>query len=564
MSGPVSDRDPLLPQARRSQSRWRRPHPRWLIPLALVASLARGLTLAARVQIVTRLSCDALHRPSRVTAGDLQITSDDLTALAIPTICFTDPAVLASAARVQMLLTVLSGGLAAFTAGRWGKFSDKSGRTKTMSAALLGLVMAEAIYALVSLRHLPFKRRHGHRLLILAPILEGLFGSWPTLQATMNAYLSDITPNGSTSRMFSRFLGLLYIGFAVGPSVASFILRQTVTKDLTPLFYLSSLFYLLSFLFILVVVPESLQPSDKQAPSTSDIQIPARPLSPHYAPYAPFLKLLAPLAALRPRRAGAMRKDYTLTIMAVSYFIYLMSLALYQVKYLYAEHVFSWDAGRVSFPNLDLLPSLTFAARILHLIYGLCSRNHVALWVFVFRPRPLRGRASISPRRELSFDLSLVRFSIFLDVLSHGAVVLAPTQSQSWFVLATTLTSLGSASVPSYSSTVLGYVRYRTAQGEQAEEEDVGALFGALATLQSLGQTIIGPILFGLVSSATVSQYPKGIFVLAFGLASAALVLMLLTRPRKRVILVGARKDPKSPRGRGRSAIPKDITPPTS
>lgn len=553
MSGPVSDRDPLLPQARRSQSRWRRPHPRWLIPLALVASLARGLTLAARVQIVTRLSCDALHRPSRVTAGDLQITSDDLTALAIPTICFTDPAVLASAARVQMLLTVLSGGLAAFTAGRWGKFSDKSGRTKTMSAALLGLVMAEAIYALVSLRHLPFKRRHGHRLLILAPILEGLFGSWPTLQATMNAYLSDITPNGSTSRMFSRFLGLLYIGFAVGPSVASFILRQTVTKDLTPLFYLSSLFYLLSFLFILVVVPESLQSSDKQTPSTSDIQIPARPLSPHYAPYAPFLKLLAPLAALRPRRAGAMRKDYTLTIMAVSYFIYLMSLALYQVKYLYAEHVFSWDAERLGY----YISYMGFARAITLLVL-------LPMWVFVFRPRPLRGRASISPRRELSFDLSLVRFSIFLDVLSHGAVVLAPTQSQSWFVLATTLTSLGSASVPSYSSTVLGYVRYRTAQGEQAEEEDVGALFGALATLQSLGQTIIGPILFGLVSSATVSQYPKGIFVLAFGLASAALVLMLLTRPRKRVILVGARKDPKSPRGRGRSAIPKDITPPTS
>lgn len=195
-----------------------------------------------------------------------------------------------------------------------------------------------------------------------------------------------------------------------------------------------------------------------------------------------------------------------------------------------------------------------------------CTLRHVnaaIVWVFVFRPRPIRGRASISPRRELSFDLSLARFSILLDVLSHGAVLLAPTESQSWFVLATTLTSLGSASVPSYSSTVLGYVRYRTAQGEQAEDEDVGALFGALATLQSLGQTIVGPILFGLMYSATVSQYPKGVFVLAFGLASSALVLMLLTRPRKRLILVGARKDPHSPRGRGRSAIPKDIaTPP--
>lgn len=33
-----------------------------------------------------------------------------------------------------------------------------------------------------------------------------------------------------------------------------------------------------------------------------------------------------------------MRKDYALTIIAVAYFLYLMSLALYQLKYLYAEH----------------------------------------------------------------------------------------------------------------------------------------------------------------------------------------------------------------------------------
>lgn len=166
----------------------------------------------------------------------------------------------------------------------------------------------------------------------------------------------------------------------------------------------------------------------------------------------------------------------------------------------------------------------------------------------------------VSPRRELNFDLSLVRMSILLDFLSHGSVILSPTNSQTWFVLATTLTSLGSTSIPSYSSTVLGYVRYRASQGEITEpEEDVGVLFGALAVLQSLGQTILGPIVFGIVYSMTVSTYPKGVFVLACSCAGAALVLMCIARPRKRVILVNPRRDANAARNRGRSFTTKDI-----
>lgn len=152
-----------------------------------------------------------------------------------------------------------------------------------------------------------------------------------------------------------------------------------------------------------------------------------------------------------------------------------------------------------------------------------------------------------------------MRFSVFLDFLSHTLVILLPSASQTSFVLATTLTSLGSASIPSFSSTVLGYVRYRTLQAEQEDQqEDVGVLFGALAVLQSLGQTIIGPLLFGLVYSATVSRYPRGIFVLASSLAGIAFILMLVARPRKRVILVGVRPGLDTYR-RGRSAMTKSI-----
>jgi hypothetical protein len=146
----------------------------------------------------------------------------------------------------------------------------------------------------------------------------------------------------SRARMFSRFMGILYIGFAVGPMIASFILRQSMTKVLTPLFLLSAGSYTVGLLFILLIVPESLHSSDNPkspVPSSSENAEGAHlEAGSNTAMWGPLRRLVSPLAAFRPRRAGAMRKDYTLTIIAASYFIYLMSLALYQLKYLYAEH----------------------------------------------------------------------------------------------------------------------------------------------------------------------------------------------------------------------------------
>lgn len=149
---------------------------------------------------------------------------------------------------------------------------------------------------------------------------------------------------------------------------------------------------------------------------------------------------------------------------------------------------------------------------------------------------------------------------MFLDLLSHCLVTFSDSTSQSFFIIATSLTSFGSGSIPSLSSTVLGYVRYRNAQGELLDqEEDVGALFGSLAVLQALGQAIIGPIVFGTVYSLTVATYPKGVFLLASGVTGLALLLLCSVRPRKRVILVGQRVLDTSRNRRGRSALTKDI-----
>lgn len=133
-------------------------------------------------------------------------------------------------------------------------------------------------------------------------------------------------------------MGILYIGFALGPSVASTVLRQSFSKDLTPLFILSASFYGFSLFFISSIVPESLHITDKPPAHNPNIDQQNIEQTPVSTIPSPLRRLVAPLAALRPRRAGAMHKDYTLTIIGAAYLIYLMSLALYPLKYLYAEH----------------------------------------------------------------------------------------------------------------------------------------------------------------------------------------------------------------------------------
>jgi MFS family permease len=188
------------------------------------------------------------------------------------------------------------------------------------------------------------------------------------------------------------------------------------------------------------------------------------------------------------------------------------------------------------------------------------------VFIYFFKPHPQRDGRPPTARQVLHFDLTLARLQMFLDTLSHILVLAFPPDSEPLFVLATALTSMGAGTIPAMHSAVLGYARYRNVQAQVPEtaREDVGVLFGALATLQAVGQTIIGPILFGILYSRTVEVFPKSIFVASGVCAGFGWgVLCVCVSPRKRVILHGPRKSygegGRPIRGRGRSTMTKHI-----
>jgi hypothetical protein len=175
------------------------------------------------------------------------------------------------------------------------------------------------------------------------------------------------------------------------------------------------------------------------------------------------------------------------------------------------------------------------------------------------------------------FDLFLTRLSFILDITSHTFVALFPSPpaqihalskrsgsySQIMFVAASSLSSFGSGVMPAVQSLALCVMQSRSlanaSAGGTKEDVGIGRLFGALAVLQAVGQMILGPMLFGLIYSATVAEFPKAIFTTAAGILVVSLALVFMIRPN-----VGAKGKRKRARAeveieRGRSRVSKDL-----
>jgi MFS family permease len=102
-------------------------------------------------------------------------------------------------------------------------------------------LQSDLTFILVSTPHSPLAV-HSHKLLILAPVIEGSLGGWSTLTGANTAYIADCTSPGSRSTIFARFTGVLFIGLALGPIIGAWLIRNPIpflrVGDSTSDFYL--------------------------------------------------------------------------------------------------------------------------------------------------------------------------------------------------------------------------------------------------------------------------------------------------------------------------------------
>ena len=116
--------------------------------------------------------------------------------------------------------------------------------------------------------------------------------------------------------------------------------------------------------------------------------------------------------------------------------------------------------------------------------------------------------------QEISFDITLAKLSLLIDIIAHSLVAilpspaivslaephpccdLSPAQSEASFVVASALNAFGAGLTPSVHSLALSLTQLRALDGKSSgvevkEDESTGEIFGALAVLQALGQTIL-------------------------------------------------------------------------
>jgi len=261
----------------------------------------------------------------------------------------------------------------------------------------------------------------------------------------------------------------------------------------------------------------------------------------------------------------------------------MLASGIFQIKYLYAEHIYDWAAEQLSY-----YISFMGACRAWHLLvflpFLLSSFKPVrtALSSSTTTPQnPVAPESKPKPTKshllsDMRFDLRVVQCSMFVDFLSHALVVAAPlpsrTANDAWwsqfmFVGATSLSCAGGGVMPGMQSLALCTLQGRAlatkeiavrAGEAQEHETDVelepGKLFGALAVTQAIGQTILGPMVFGVVYSSTVASFPKAVFAVACALVLVSIALTILVRSD-----VSLSMKPKKVKAKGKAIVKPNL-----
>ncbi|EST07865.1 Major facilitator superfamily [Kalmanozyma brasiliensis GHG001] len=294
----------------KDQPWYRRPSEKWLRPFALLIAMAGGMCMGPKLELLNMFVCEqvlgdayvgggdviAPHLPANASLADvtdhgtssldrIQVSSfqpwintgasrdsdhdavtayfaalDQPNSTVIPVprrpskACFASPEVQSSLATLQLRMTLSMGILAALTTGFWSNLSSRRGRLPVLRIAMCGIVFTDFVMltaALVPRSKLPF----GYSFLVVGSTVEGLLGGYSAAIAVHQSYISDVTPSGTRAHIFAHYMGLVYAGLALGPTLGGLIVKHT--GNLLAPFWFALAMHLIYMLGVFTFIPES-------------------------------------------------------------------------------------------------------------------------------------------------------------------------------------------------------------------------------------------------------------------------------------------------------------------
>jgi hypothetical protein len=173
-----------------------------------------------------------------------------------------------------------------------------------------------------------------------------------TCASLLTPALLQPTDAQPSSRVFSQFLGFLFTGLAIGPTLGSLITRAT--QNAIFVFYFATAIHVLYALTVSLAIPESLLPTQRRAARTRhavrDAALRAKggwtlPLSRVTSIVAPLLVFVPP--KIQQKGTARVRRDWSLTVLAMGFMPETFLLGSYAVTFQFAAATYGWSTEMV-------------------------------------------------------------------------------------------------------------------------------------------------------------------------------------------------------------------------
>jgi hypothetical protein len=329
--------------------------------------------------------------------------------------------------------------------------------------------------------------------------------------AIAHSYASDCTPSNKRNVVFGYFHGCLFTGIATGPIIAGFIIK--LTGEVISMFYLACGAHILFVLLLVFVIPESV-PRARQLASREKHHRIHRHTS-IWTRRIRTLNVFEPLKIIHgPTSSPAIRRNLIL-LASTDTVVFGVGMGAHTVILLYSNYAFGWGNWEQS-----KFASIINSCKVACLLFVLPVLTH---WYQKRQSRRQIGRPATPvdpsmPEGTDHFELSVIRFAIFADILGFVGYALAPSGTE--FILAGAVASIGGISSPTMQAALTKHV----------PKESIGQLLGAMGFLHSAGRAI-GPTVFTGIYAATVKFWPQAYFFVLAAMFGVGFAVSWLVRP---------------------------------
>lgn len=443
-------------------ARFWKPSPSWVVCVFAIYQFIFGVLAVPEFNATFALICHQRYSPSQ-THPDLEQ-------------CFADIRTQSDLCRFLIYRQIIAGLLSAFSTPILGSLSDRVGRKPILICTVLGPLLYEIVMVIV-LRH---PDSIDIQWLLVGYAMEGLSGTMIAASSTSQTYITDLTRPSARARWFSYLQASYAFAGAVGPLIASLLLKMP--NPFQTIFWLAIGSHLSLLLIILIALPESRNPVSTGRPDPDRVIL-EQPPSESYVHV-----FLTSLKSIREFK-GFLNKNMII-LAGIDMIIFGNMIGLLPLQLAYPAFLFKWQPTTQSF---FIALSYSWSVLVLVVLFP-------PIMTRFRRWNRRQGVPNLSAASN-SGELDAIQVNLVLQMIGYMGIALsrAPTHFVvSSLLVASTisvnplLTSCLTAHVPDYQS---------------------GQLLGVLSFLHAIARIVI-PALLNATYSMTIGIFPAPLFML--------------------------------------------------